>query len=365
MHKNIAVVTANLVTGGGDRLLESIYSRFVERWDEVTIYVLYPSKESHVFWEAGIMVKTPPYFLKPLLYFLGLPIARRFIDPLFHAILTYKIKRDNAREPITHVSMYHYSVYPLVTKLKQIIKTPFYYTEISSPKGRTFPSTINEFDKVFVPSVTIGKELEERENLKNGFTAIPFFVTMKEHPPLPPHPHLPQPTFGAIARLSPEKDLGFLIKTLARINQVNPDIGLVLIGEGPEHKNLKKLAEELGVSKNVKFIPGFRYLNAVMKEIDVVVLSSDIEGMPLTLIEAMAYGKPIVATPAGSVPEMITHGENGFVCSKNNPDCFPNTLRAILENEYIWSYMSQCSRKRYEETYDASKVFPKLYKEFD
>lgn len=357
MTKHIAVVTALLTTGGGDRLLESIYTRFVERGYKVTIYVLYPSKYTGDLNRTGITIKTPPLVLYPLFRVLRL---RRIFEPLFHSILECRIRSDHNRSHFAWVMMYHFGTYPLLGLLKNFMGCPIYYTEISSPRGRTVVSSINGFDKVFVPSATIGRELEVVEGLKNGYTVVPFFVDLKEKPPIPAHLHVPEPTVGIIARLSPEKNIEFLIRAMATVKTKNKSIRLLIVGAGHDEAKLKSLVAELGLINEVRFVQSFTSLTAIMKQIDVIALCSKIEGMPLTLIEAMAYGKPVLSTPVGSVHEMIKDGYNGFKVSTHVG--FVSALRLIVEPHpsIMYDFMSKKAREHYEQYYDPDKVFPKL-----
>ncbi|WML67961.1 MAG: UDP-N-acetylglucosamine--peptide N-acetylglucosaminyltransferase GtfA subunit [Methanoregula sp. SKADARSKE-2] len=402
MKKSIGVITALLITGGSDRLLDSIYSRFVKKGYSVTIYAAYPSKEGSVFISAfrakGIVIKTPPSFPRSILLLLGLLLAtpllvlypfysrfnrervsqfyeyifhfieRSLIDPVYQELLYYRILVDQRKEKFSWISGYHYSIYPVLSKLKKNVSIPVYYTEISSPKGRVTSAgprrqeiDINRFDKIFVPSSIIGKELEVYENLKKEYFVIPFFVDLPKMTYLVPQ--YPAVTFGIIARLSPEKNLDFLIRSLTQIKNSNPSVRLVLVGSGPQDKELKKLAETLGVITSVKFISTFRDIREIMKEIDIFTLCSDIEGMPLTLIEAMAYGKPILATPAGSIPEMVTEGCNGFMFTKEKPDDLIRFLRELIEDYEHYSRVSQNSRKMFEQNYNPNHLFAKLLDE--
>jgi glycosyltransferase involved in cell wall biosynthesis len=401
VNKSIGVVTAMLITGGSDRLLESIYTRFVKKGYSVTLYATYPSKaESRFvssFEKKGIIVKTPPCSIRWILLFFGLllstplflvyPVYSRFnrqkviafykriyhsiecslIDPVYHILVWYRISREHNKNNYSWISGYHYTVYPVLLKLKNRLSIPVFYTEISSPKGRAAVRqksenfNMNVFDKIFVPSAIIGRELEEYEHLQKGYTIIPFFIDIPETRYLVPEK--PALSFGIIARLSPEKRLDFLITMLSVIKKSNPSVLLVLVGTGPQEKELKQLSESLGVTSSIKFIRGFGNLDEVMAEIDIFTLCSDIEGMPLTLIEAMCYGKPILATPVGSIPEMVIDGYNGFIVTREDPAEFVLHIRELLENVSRFRYISHNSRMTFENKFNPDILFEKLLKE--
>jgi glycosyltransferase involved in cell wall biosynthesis len=400
-NKSIGVVTAMLITGGSDRLLESIYTRFVKKGYSVTLYAAYPSNAGSRFESSlkqkGIIVKTPPCSIRWILLFFGLllstplflayPVYSRFnrekviafykhiyhsierslIDPVYHTLAGYRISRDHKKNNYSWISGYHYTVYPVLLKLKTRLSIPVFYTEISSPQGRAAVRqksehfNMNVFDKIFVPSLIIGRELEEYEHVQKGYTIIPFFIDISEiRYRVPEKPAL---SFGIIARLSPEKRLDFLITMLSVIKKSNPSVLLVLVGTGPQEGQLKQLSDALGVTSSVKFIRGFKDLDEVMAEIDIFTLCSEIEGMPLTLIEAMCYGKPILATPVGSIPDMVTDGYNGFIVTRDDPAGFVLHIRELLENVSLFRYISHNSRMTFEKKFDPDILFEQLLKE--
>lgn len=358
MTKNICVVTALLTTGGSDRLLESIYSRFVKRGDKVTIYSVFPpegmSESMKALQRAGVVIKYPFVFLHGATYKL---------DRLYQGILTCRILYDHQKTPFDFISGYHFTAYRSLQTLKKKLAIPVYYTEISSPKERAgikfYRGDINNFDKVFVPSNIIKQELVDYENLKTTCIVVPFFVDIPE--PTPPSPTPPTPArIGVIARLSPEKNISLLISALAELKGSNPYVRLVIVGTGELESDLKHQAEFLGVSRSVRFIPSFNKLNDVMDKIDIFALCSDIEGMPLTLIEAMAYGKPIVATNVGSIPEMVISGINGFVVPKGDIKEIVISLRKIMESPQRYNMFSLNSRKNYNLQYNPDVQFKNL-----
>jgi len=126
-------------------------------------------------------------------------------------------------------------------------------------------------------------------------------------------PRLPEATpgqpgrllLGTAARLSPEKNLGLLIRALAECRDQGRIMHLEIVGEGPEREALERLIEQLDLSDQV-LLPGSRAgLEDWYPTLDAFVLPSLKEGMPLSVLEALACGCPVIASAIGSIPELL------------------------------------------------------------
>jgi glycosyltransferase involved in cell wall biosynthesis len=119
--------------------------------------------------------------------------------------------------------------------------------------------------------------------------------------------------FGSVGRLTRVKGHVFLLRAFARIHQQRPETRLLIVGEGPEEAALLTVANELGIEPCVHFL-GFREdVVSILKSIDVFVLPSLQEGLPVTVLEAMACLLPIVATRVGGVPGAVVDGQTGLL----------------------------------------------------
>ncbi|MCW4466167.1 CDP-glycerol glycerophosphotransferase family protein [Glutamicibacter sp. MNS18] len=121
------------------------------------------------------------------------------------------------------------------------------------------------------------------EDLKSHITREPFF------------------TFFSAGRLSPEKNHSRLIKAFSMVHQVNPNTRLVIAGDGPLRQLLESEIIELGLTESVKLVGHTKNPYRLMNFADVFVLSSDYEGQPMVLLEALVLGIPVITTSFGSV----------------------------------------------------------------
>ena len=358
--KRICIVTAFLLTGGSDNLLLAICSRLADAGYQITLYATYPPPGygrygtlQPAFEAYGIKVVNSPRWIKPLLTAMGVIVCapmlvvyacvagfhreriERFYKRVYHRVIGKRVDRVHhyllaARIALVHrtrpyalVSGYHAAICPALHLLKQWLRIPVCYTEISSPLWRQevdpddrMGTYLNALDRIYVPSIAIEKELQVYEHLASPAHIIPFIVDFPQRSYR--RPTRPARTFGVIARLSPEKNQDILIRLLPGVIEKVPDARLVLIGTGPSEGSLRILATDLGVSGAVEFIPRFEQINEIIDRIDIVTLLSDVEGMPLTLLEALYYGKPILATAVCSIPDMVHDRYNGFIVDKTD-----------------------------------------------
>lgn len=137
---------------------------------------------------------------------------------------------------------------------------------------------------------------------------------------------------GIVARLAIEKDHSTLLKCFSIIIAQTAKIELVIVGDGPLINTLKEEADNLGISERTHFL-GFRSdISRLISAFDVFALSSISEGMSLTLLEAMAAKKPIVATNVGGNPEVVLDEVSGLIVEAQNPKEMASSLMRVLQD---------------------------------
>lgn len=138
-----------------------------------------------------------------------------------------------------------------------------------------------------------------------------------------------------VGRLEPQKNFPLLIKAFAKFYSSHPDYKLTIYGEGSKRNELESLASSL-LPKSAYSFPGRNkdLLNHI-KKAKMFVLSSDYEGMPNVLIEAMAMGMPVIATdcPSGGPAELINNGKNGLLVPVNDIDKMAEAMVKIADSE--------------------------------
>jgi len=138
------------------------------------------------------------------------------------------------------------------------------------------------------------------------------------------------PLVVCVGNLFPIKGQRLLISAFARLRQRLPAAHLLLVGEGPDRPALERLAAAHGQQEHVHFLGARADAPAILAASDVVAVPSLAEGLPLVPLEALALGKPVVATRAGGLPEIIAHGVTGLLVPPRRPEALAAALLAVL-----------------------------------
>lgn len=157
---------------------------------------------------------------------------------------------------------------------------------------------------------------------------------------------------GTIGRLVYQKGFSYFLEAARLIHDKKKKARFVIVGQGPEEDDLKHLAKSLGISQVCEFA-GLRYdIARVLFAFDVFVLSSVLEGLPRTVIEAMAMGRPIVATDIEGVREELRDNETGLLVPPANPDALAKAVLSLLENRKMAKRLGREARKDAEKRFD-------------
>ncbi|MGH7655245.1 MAG: glycosyltransferase [Gemmatimonadaceae bacterium] len=152
---------------------------------------------------------------------------------------------------------------------------------------------------------------------------------------------------GWVGRLSREKGADVMVRALANIS---PDIGLVMIGAGPERKPLEQLAKELNVASRITWAGQVHGAGQFMAAFDAFALSSRTEGTPMVLFEAMAARVPIVATAVGGVPDVVTAAE-AILVKSDSPEELAAAVGQLFSAAPAAATRVAAARARLDERY--------------
>lgn len=167
-----------------------------------------------------------------------------------------------------------------------------------------------------------GRYLAEHEGCPaDRVCVIPNGVDVDRFRPQVPDPKLREalglpegaPVAGIVAALRPEKNHELFLQMAALVHQEVPAAHFVIIGDGPQRATLETLAQEGALTEVVHFLGTRNDIPELLSLIDVFVLCSHMEANPVSILEAMATEKPVVATRVGSVPEAVSEGQTGYL----------------------------------------------------
>lgn len=170
-----------------------------------------------------------------------------------------------------------------------------------------------------------------------------------------------------VSRLVPKKGIDYGLRALAKvINKLNFEYQI--IGDGSEKKRLIKLVKQLKLSKRVEFL-GQQTSNQArraMKQADIFLLPSviapdgDMEGTPVSLMEAMASGLMVISTNHSGIPELIKNKEAGFLCNEKDVDCLARTFWDLFKNRSKWDQVQKRARLKIEKDFNINKLNDRL-----
>lgn len=140
------------------------------------------------------------------------------------------------------------------------------------------------------------------------------------------------PVVGVVARLEPEKGHRTLLMAWPQVLALVPDAWLLVVGEGSEREALESLVKSIGVADRVVFAGRRDDVPAVTAALDVAVLPSYREAQGLSVLEAMALGRPVVASAVGGIPEMIDDGHTGLLVPAQQPDALAEAIVRLLRD---------------------------------
>jgi len=149
--------------------------------------------------------------------------------------------------------------------------------------------------------------------------------TFRKTPAQPGHAR-PRIVFGSIGRLAPVKAHDVLLRAFRRLSDQCPEARLRIIGDGPSKQSLELELERLGLGATARIDPATSDVARVLSELDILVVSSHSEGLPMIVLEAMAAGLPIVSTRVGGIPEVAPEGEIAWFCEPGNPDALAEAM---------------------------------------
>jgi glycosyltransferase involved in cell wall biosynthesis len=154
------------------------------------------------------------------------------------------------------------------------------------------------------------------------------------------------PVVGTVANFKPHKGHEYLVRTAAVVSRVRPNVRFVLVGHGSEEEKIRAEAVRLGVDDAVVFA-GFREDRLrVARMFDVYAMSSVHEGLPLSLLEAMALGCPPVATRVGGISAILEDGVTGFIVEPRDPITQADRIVKLFDDASLRNRLGAAAKKR-------------------
>ena len=170
---------------------------------------------------------------------------------------------------------------------------------------------------------------------------------------------------GMVARLDLKKGFEYLLRAASELHSAFPGLKVVIVGEGPDRNEIEGMIQRFGLQSNVILAGQHSDMPGIYAAMDVFVLPSLNEGLPMTILEAMAASRPVIATRVGAIPRVIQDGETGLLVDPGDTDGLRNALARLLADSDLCSrlgaaghdwvsrnYTSEAMALKYRQMYD-------------
>lgn len=169
---------------------------------------------------------------------------------------------------------------------------------------------------------------------------------------------------GTLARLVEPKALHVMIESISHAVKECPQLMLAIVGDGPLMADLKKCASDFGITNLVIFTGARSDIPEVLSAIDIYAISSIREGLPVSLLEAMAAGKPIVATKVGGIPETVIDHHDGLLVDSENPKAMAAAICELVNDRQLAAQLGENAQKKTMREYSIAAVIRTLEKTY-
>lgn len=169
---------------------------------------------------------------------------------------------------------------------------------------------------------------------------------------------------GLAVRLSDQKGITFLLQAMPRILAKHPDTTLLIAGDGDLRMDLEQEAQQLGIAARVKFCGPRKDIPELLKLLDLYVLPSKWEGLPMVILEAMAAGCPIVATDVGGNSTAVVDGVTGALVPPQDPGVLADAVIRLLDSPDLLQTYAANGKQRFRERFSAetmAREYERLY----
>lgn len=187
------------------------------------------------------------------------------------------------------------------------------------------------FDRVVAVSSELGGRLNRDWQLPTArLTVIPNGVTV---PARDAHREQQRPlVIGSAGRLMPVKDFPLLIDTAAMLRQAGEPVRFVLAGDGPQHTQLRELIGHHALAKDFTLLGEVADMSAFYRGLDIYISTSRHEGLPMSILEAMAHALPVVAPAVGGIGEAVRNQREGLLIEGRDPTSYAQGCRRLLRD---------------------------------
>lgn len=161
---------------------------------------------------------------------------------------------------------------------------------------------------------------------------------------------------GSVARLSAEKDHESLLVAFVEVRRQRPDARLLIAGSGPERPRLEQRVVALGLGEAVEFLGHVVDVRTVLRQLQVFVQSSHVEGLPVAVLEALASGRPVIAAAVGGNDEAVVDGVTGLLVPPASPAALAQAILRVADDPAFAESMARAGREHVSRFFSADAM---------
>lgn len=220
--------------------------------------------------------------------------------------------------------------------------------------------SLREADKVTATSNFLIDRAKKQMKLQREIVKIPNFVDSNLFRPLKKRQSVEseehQTVITHISNFRPVKRVQDLVRAMKIVAKKTEDCKMVLVGDGPERPAVTTLMEKLKLRRKVTLTGFRRDIPRILNYSHMLVIPSEMESAPLTLLEGMSCGVPVIATKVGGIPEIVEDGVNGFLVAPRKPKQIAEKILALNENPELREKLGTAARNTVLEKYSKKRV---------
>lgn len=164
------------------------------------------------------------------------------------------------------------------------------------------------------------------------------------------------PVIGTVARLEPTKGIKYLLEAAYLVDKEYGTVYFLIVGDGPDLDSLRQQARMLGVEERVIFCGYSHDIPSLLPVFDIAVIPSLREGLSIFCLEALASGRPVVASAVGGLPEIIRHGKTGLLVPPGNPEALAEGLILLLNNRETAASLASQGKEMVVQSFTISRM---------
>jgi len=340
------------IGGGVEQAARELCHKLIQRDHTVMVLTIRTCPASTLETSPRLIIHRAPGFDMTKRLGVQQAVSMRIFDKSIQLIRSF-------RPDVLHAHNLFFRTTEAAALLKMLFKIPLITTlHLGKAEGgskllntliRTYELTVGRFiirqsDHIIAVSNAVAEHAQRISGRLAQLTVIPNGVdTSIFH--LEQNDSNPKQVVLFVARLVPNKGPENLIRAAALVLNHHPQVQFLLVGDGPLRTRLQEQSNQLGIGHAVQFLGLRNDVPELMRQADIFVRPSTLEGMPLTVLEAMASALPVIATPVGGTPEIVKDGINGYLIPVDDYIALGNSIVRLLDDPLMAEKMGQCGRE--------------------